>query len=356
MAEERFEEKTEPASPRRRQEARERGHVAKSQDLSSAVILLAALLALNLLGTNLLSDMMKGTKIVLGSMGEIDLDREGISGHAFAAGLFTAQILLPFLVLLAASALAIHLAQVGFLFAPDPLAPDPSRLDPAAGLQRIFSWRSLARLLFGLGKLAVICIVLVATLRGQTTNVLLLSEMQVGEIVRYLIDTGYLVSMRVALALLILGLLEYGYQRWQYEEDLRMSRQEVKEELKRMEGDPRIRERRRAVQRQLAQQRMMAAVPKAAVVITNPTELAIALQYDDGMAAPKVVAKGAELIAERIRSVALEHGIPIVERKPLAQALYHTVEVGKDIPSKFYEAVAEVLAYVYSLKPAVSLN
>ncbi len=350
MADERLEERTEPASPRKREESRERGHVARSQDLSAAVILLASLLAFWLYGEELMSDLMNGTISVLGSMGEWEIDPGGIAGHSLVMGLYVARLLLPFLLVVSAGALAVHLLQVGFLFTTTPLEADLARLNPVEGIQRILSLRGLARLFFGMGKMAVILTVVVATLYGQRINVWVLAEMEVGGIARYLFDIGFLVSLRVVIALLILGILEYGYQRWQYEQDLRMTRQEVKEELKRMEGDPRIRERRRQVQRSLAQQRMMAAVPRAAVVVTNPTELAIALEYEEHMPAPKVVAKGADFVAERIRAVAMEHRIPIVERKPLAQALFATVQVGQEIPAKFYEAIAEILAYVYSLK------
>lgn len=354
MAEERYEEPTEPASPRKRQESRERGHVARSQDLAAAVILVAALLALEWFGPGMMRDFLEGTRRVFETAGELDLDREGIGAGALEIGALVARLTIPFLLLVAAAALAIHLAMVGFLFAPDPLAPDPARLDPIAGLGRLFSARGLARLVFGLAKLSVLGVVVVWTLRGKGTQLLVLSEMEVGGIVRYLLEAGFVLSMRLALAMLVLGLLEYAYQRWQYELDLRMSRQEIKEELRRMEGDPKIRERRRQIQRQLAMQRMMAAIPKAAVVITNPTELAIALQYEESMSAPTVLAKGADLVAARIRELAHEHGIPIVERKPLAQAMFAAVKVGQEIPNKFYEAVAEVLAYVYSLRGAPS--
>lgn len=350
MPDESNDEKNQPASPRRREEARERGHVAKSQDLSAAVILLAALITLNYIGQDLVSDLASGMTGIFQSLGELELERDDVGGWAFVAGAFTARLILPILLLLAGAALVIQLAQVGFLYAPDPLAPDLERLDPVAGFGRMFSLRAMMRMAFGIAKLTVLAFVVYQSLRGQAGTVLALSEMEVGGIVRYLIEIAWTVSLRVAIALLILGILEYSWQRYQYEQDLRMSHAEVKEELKRMEGDPRLRERRRQIQRQLATQRMMAAVPKAAVVITNPTHLAVALQYDDTMPAPRLVAKGADLIAEKIRTLAHEHRIPLVERKPLAQAIYHGVDVGQEIPAKLYEAVAEVLAYVYSLK------
>jgi flagellar biosynthetic protein FlhB len=163
-------------------------------------------------------------------------------------------------------------------------------------------------------------------------------------------ELAFTLGLRMAIALLILAIIDYVYQRWRNEQDLKMTKEEVREELKRMDGDPTLKRRRREIQMQMAIRRIKTAVPKADVIITNPTELAIAIQYDsDTMRAPKVVAKGADLMAKRIRELAIENGVPIVERKPLARALYQTVDVGQEIPGKFYKAVAEILAYVYEL-------
>jgi flagellar biosynthetic protein FlhB len=178
-----------------------------------------------------------------------------------------------------------------------------------------------------------------------------MAGMAVPEAALFLTQTLFWTTMKVAIALLVLAILDYGFQRWKFEQDLRMTPQEVREEMKNLEGDPQVAARRRQVQRQLAQSRVSAAVPKADVVITNPTELAVAIQYDpEEMAAPIVVAKGAGAVAQRIRKLALEHNVPIVEKKPLAQALYKEVDIGHPIPHDKYAAVAEVLAYVYQLK------
>jgi flagellar biosynthetic protein FlhB len=355
MAEERSDERTEPATPRRREEARERGHVARSSDLSSAVVLLAAVLALEFTGPSLVRGLQSAAVGVFGNLGSVDGAPENLLLHY--GGIATAVFLgfLPFLAVVVAAALGVNLFQVGFLLTADPLVPKPSKLDPIAGLGRIFSVRSAVRLLVGLLKVLALGLVVYWTIWSERTRLAGLMGLGFEEILAYAAGIMFTLSLRAVLLLLVLGILEYGYQRWQYERDLRMSKQEVREELKRYEGDPKIRERRRAIQRQLALQRMMQKVPKATVVITNPTHLAVAVEYDaSSMAAPVVVAKGAELLARRIREVAAEHGVPVVERRELAQALYRSVEVGQSIPVELYQAVAEVLAYVFRLKGAAS--
>ncbi len=351
MAEEQDAERTEPASARKREESRRQGHVARSADLSAAVVLLAAVLSLEFGGRLFAGGLAAGLKGVLGGLAAVDGDREQLLLQV--GGAFTSSLLgiLPFLASVCAAALAAGLVQSGFLFTTAPLAPDLQRLHPLAGLGRIFSLRSAARLLAGLLKLGTVALVVWLTLWGERARLLELGRRPVEEILGTGTALLLKVGLRAALALLVLGLLEYGYQRWQYERDLRMSKQEVREELKRYEGDPRIRERRRAVQRQLALQRMMSQVPRATVVITNPTHLAVALAYDAAaMDAPVVVAKGADLLAARIREVAAEHGVPLVERKELARALFRAAEVGQTVPADLYRAVAEILAYVYRLR------
>lgn len=351
MAEERYDERTEPATPRRREEARERGHVARSADLSSAVILLAAVLALQFFGKRLVDGLFGATTAVLEHMAEVDGSAQNLLLHfggAFMAGLLG---FIPFILFIVVAAIGVNLAQVGFLFSTEPMAPNLDRLDPVAGLGRMFSTRSVARMATGLLKLSAVGLVVFLTIWSERSRLVGLMGHAFEEIVKY--GTGIMLTLafRAVLVLLVLAIFEYGYQKWQYERDLRMSKQEVREELKRFEGDPKIRERRRTIQRQLAMQRMMQKVPKATVVITNPTHLAVAVEYrKEEMEAPVVVAKGAEHLARRIREIALDHGVPVVERRELAQALYRGVEVGQAIPVELYQAVAEILAYVYRLK------
>lgn len=354
MAEERDEERTEPASPRRREEARERGQVARSADLSSAVILLAAVLALQFLGRPLIGGLFASAASVLEGLALVDGDPATLLAQF--GGAFTAVLLgfLPFVGIVLAAALAANLVQVGFLFTAKPLAPDLDRINPVSGLARLFSARGLLRLVAGLLKLALVGLVVFWTLWAERVRLVELSGRGFEPILGIAVDLMSVLSLRAAIALLVLALFEYGVQRWQYERDLRMSKQEVREELKRYEGDPRIRERRRAIQQQLALQRMLLGVPEATVVVTNPTHLAVAIRYEKSMEAPVVVAKGAEQLARRIRESALDHAVPVVERKDLARSLYRTVDVGQSIPPGLYQAVAEILAYVYRLKGLAS--
>lgn len=351
MPEERFEERTEPATQRRRDEARERGHVARSMDLNAAIVLLSALLALNFFGRSWIDGILGELQQALENFGSVDVDRDDVGALLMRSASAMGLAMLPFLAMVVIGGLAGNFLQIGFLFTGHPLIPTLEKMDPIAGLQRIFSRRSAVRLVVDVLKTAAIGVVVFWTIWGERHALAALMERELGSIVRYLVEMMFLVSMRAILVLLLLAFLDYAYQRFQYEQDIRMSRQEVREELKRYEGDPKIRERRRAIQRQIAMQRMMARVPKATVVITNPTELAIALEYDkEKMDAPTVTAKGAGLLAQRIREVATENSVPVIQRPEVARVLYKTVDVGQQIPAELYQAVAEILAYVYRLK------
>jgi flagellar biosynthetic protein FlhB len=203
----------------------------------------------------------------------------------------------------------------------------------------------------GLFKVLIVSLVAFWSLYHRRDEILGVSALDLPQIAAFVVDITLWTSLKIGIALLILAALDYGYQRWKHEQDLRMTPQEVREEMKNLQGDPQVIARRRQVQRQLALHRISSAVPKADVVVTNPTELAVAIQYDStNMRAPIVVAKGAGAVAARIRRIALEHGVPVLERKPLAQALYKDVELNRPIPEKMYAAVAELLAYVYQLK------
>lgn len=346
MPEERYETATEPATPRRRQEARERGHVARSADLSAAAVLLAAMLALSFFGDTLCANITSYAKQIWSTLREADMSHENAVPFLLGVIWFTVKMLLPIVLMIMAFALAANLAQTGFVFSSYPLIPNLEKLNPISGLQRIFSVRSLVRLLASIFKIAVIAAVTWVTLRGEKMRLAVLGDVSTGAIARTVTDLALLVGFRAALALLALAILDYGYQRWQYEQDIRMSRKEIQEELRRLEGDPKIRERRRAIQRHIARQRMMAQVPKATVVITNPTEIAVALKYDRKEPAPRVVAKGTGLLAERIRKIAEENNVPIHQDAALARGLFKAVDVGQFIPVQFWKAVIEILTYL----------
>jgi flagellar biosynthetic protein FlhB len=246
---------------------------------------------------------------------------------------------------------AVNVGQSGLLFLPHKLAFDFSRINPMKGLGRLFAVANFMRLAFGIFKVLVVAAVALWSLWGRKEMILGLSGLPVYEVAASIASLTLWTCLRIGVALAVLAVLDYFYQRYKHEQDLRMTPQEVREELKMLQGDPQIVARRRAVQRQLVLHRLAHAVPQADVVVTNPTELAVAVRYDaQTMAAPVVVAKGAGLLAQRIRRLALENEIPVVERKPLAQILYRDVDVNAPIPAGQYAAVAEVLKYVYELK------
>jgi len=249
------------------------------------------------------------------------------------------------------AAIGSNLGQIGFLFLPDKLSFDGSRINPLAGVKRLFAMSNFVRLGFGIFKIAVIGTVGVVSVWADIENVMRITSATPIAIGAFLVEIVLWTCLKIGIALLILALMDYAYQVWKYEEDLKMTHQEMKDEVKQLQGDPQMVARRRAVQRQLVLNRIKSGVPKADVVVTNPTELAIAIQYDpETMAAPVVVAKGAGVLAQRIRRMALENGIPIVERKELAQALYKQADVNQQIPADQYAAMAEVLKYVYELQ------
>lgn len=344
-------EKSQEPTPHRRQKAREEGSVARSHDLASAALLLAGLGALWLSGGSLMEFLAGFARRNLGGKAWLEADTAFAVAQWNSTLAELARHLLPLIGLILLAAVAVNVGQIGFFFLPSKVGMDLNRINPLAALRRMFSLDNAVRLVFALGKLILIGGIAVVCVYQELPQVLGLSGLRVPQLALSTWQLVFGTALKIALALFVLALADYGYQFWRHEQDLRMTPQEVREELRNLEGDPQIVARRRTVQRQLVLQRLSQTVPKADVVVTNPTELAVAIQYDpEKMAAPIVVAKGAGVLAQQIRRIALEHGIPILERKPLAQALYREVEVNHPIPHDKYAAVAEVLAYVYHLK------
>jgi flagellar biosynthetic protein FlhB len=260
-------------------------------------------------------------------------------------------IILPLMLVIAVAGVAANYIQIGFLFTLEPLSPKFSRLNPASGLKRLVSLRSVTELIKSLFKLSVVGLVGFLIVRHDIRIIPCLVQLDCRGIFVFICKAGFEICLFTCLAMIFMAVLDYAYQKWQYEQDLRMTKEEIKEEMKQNEGNPMVKSRLRSIQKEMARHRMMDAVPTADVVITNPTRLAIALQYDsEDMSAPKVVAKGAGFIAARIREIANSSGVPVVENRPLAQTLFKAVEIGEFIPVNLYRAVAEVLAYVYRLK------
>lgn len=344
------ETRTEPATARKRDEERNKGNVARSQDLNTSVILLSALLLLYFFGDAIRASMTDSVRVLLGSMGTAELTLGNLRGGVNSGGLRLMLGMAPLMIGLFLVAILVNLSQVGFILTGEPMSPKPEKLNPITGMKKFFTKRSLVKLLGSLFKLLGISVVLYVTVTEMSDRVFPLMGSDASEIFAFIASASFTVGIRMALVLLILSLFDLVYQRWQYEQEIKMTKQEVKDELKRAEGDPKTRERRIRAQRDIARQRMMHQVPEADVVITNPTHLACAIRYDaETMGAPILLAKGAGFIAQRIREIAAEHGIPIIEKKPLAQALFKSVEIGGPIPLDMYQAVAEILAYVYQL-------
>jgi flagellar biosynthesis protein FlhB len=344
-------EKKHEASPHKRQQAREKGQVARSQDLGSSLVLLCVVIVLWSWGPRVAAVI---AEIMTASYTQVrywNTDARAASGYVASSVQQCLWVLLPIMLSVVGVVLVNNWFQQGFLFLPDKIGMDWKRIDPIAGTKRLFDLPNLARLGFGLLKIGLVTTVILAGLWGRWDTIIQAQLLTVGEIGQLVWNTTMDMCMRTALVLLMLAILDYGFQWWKMEQDLKMTDEELREEMKMMNGDPQIMARRRAVQRQLMMNRMQNDVPTADVVITNPTELAIAIRFDpQTMPAPIVVAKGAGHVAARIRKLALDSGVPVVERKPLAQTLFKHVDIGQAIPVEQYAAVAEVLRYVYQLQ------
>jgi flagellar biosynthetic protein FlhB len=344
-------EKKHEATPYRRQKAREEGQVARSQDLGSALTLLASVMSLWWFGPTLAEVLAETMRASFTQERFWQVSERSIAGWMGECVVGCLWGLSP---LLAAVCLVIVLnnwGQSGIIFLPDKLSIDLKRISPLSGLKRLVDIPNAVRIGFGVLKVLLVGAVIALGLWGQWEAIQSSQMLSVGQIGSMVWGIVLDLGLRVAILLLVLALLDYGFQRWKFEQDIRMTDEEMREEMKMMNGDPQLIARRRAVQRQLVMNRMNNAVPESDVVITNPTELAVALRFDaETMPAPIVVAKGAGHAAARIRKIALDSGVPVIERKPLAQALFKHVEVGAMIPAEEYAAVAEVLRYVYQLK------
>jgi flagellar biosynthetic protein FlhB len=344
-------DKQHEATPHRREKAREEGQVPRSQDLGSAVLLLTGLLLLWYWGNDLALYLGNLFREQLGSQAWIKIDPNTAVERWVNTVLALGWAIVPMLGVLMLAAIGVNLSQTGILFLPSKLSLDVSHINPLTNAQRMFSVGSVVRIGFGLFKIMIISILAAVSLWNEHEHLLSLAELETPQVAMYLTSITLGTCIKIAAALVLLALFDYAYQYWKFEQDLMMTSQEMREEMKDQNGNPQIISRRRAVHRQLVQGKLKTAVPKADVIVTNPTELAIAIQYDiETMPAPIVLAKGAGVLAQQIRRLALERGIAIVERKELAQVLYKNVDIGKPIPVEQYAAVAEVLRYVYQLQ------
>lgn len=344
-------DKTEAPTARRREEAREQGQVARSPDVTAALLLLATLLLLNNTGGKIVLAMKQFLEKMLSGASLNDFD-PGVALRSFASALGDVGIAMsPLLAGIVIVGILGNILQVGLVLNFARLTPNFEALNPARGFSKIFgSGFKPVPTLINIAKLVVLSLVAYSALHGKIGLIVKAQGMAFEKVFRLGSTVIYAIALRLAIALLVIALLEYIYKRWKLEQDLKMTKSEVKEEMRRMEGDPKIKQRRRQLAMQRLQQKLKKDVPTADVVVTNPTHFAVALKYDKAtMRAPRVVAKGQDFLAQRIREIAIEHGVSILERKPLARALYQNVEVGQEVPEEFYAAIAEILAYVYEL-------
>lgn len=343
-------EKTEKATPRRIKEARRKGQVARSTDLTGALCLLAMVALFYAIKDQFILDLQRYLTGYFRDVAHLTFEKSPLMLLKNAA-MFYLQLVALFIGVSMVAVIVSNLAQVGFLFSPEALKPKLTTLNPMSGLQRMFSTRSLVELVKSILKFTIIGGVTYSLIKANLNDLLLVFTRTPEGIYQIIIGFILKVAWWGALAYLGLALFDYLYQRYEYNKSLKMAKQEVKEEFKQSEGDPLIKSRQRELRRSMSLNKIISDVPQATVVVTNPTHLAVALRYRQGeMPAPKVVAKGAGWLAERIKEIARENGVPVMENKELARFLYENVDVDQEIPLEIYQAVAQILALVYRLK------
>ncbi len=343
-------EKTEEPTPHKLREARKKGQIAKSKDLTSAVMLIVAFNVLKSTAPDMWEKMVDINLMALGQIGE--------EFTVSTVGYILQEALSTFLLALAplfganvAVAIIMETLQTGFLLSMGPLEPQLNKLNPLEGVKKYFSLKQYIELVKSIIKMTVVILILWGALKEQFKFVLISQQISLMQLMAIAGEIVMTTVTRVALFFFAIAIFDYFYQRYEYMKGLKMTKKEIKDEYKRLEGDPMVKQRQKEAQRNMSQGRQMGAVPESDVVVTNPIHIAIAIQYTPNkMKAPKVVAKGMRLVASEIKRIAELHFIPIVENPPLARSLYKTTEAGSDVPPPFYKAVAEILAFVYNLK------
>jgi len=345
-------ERTEAPTPHRIAEARRKGQVARSVEVNTALVLVTGFWMMGPMTQRLASELGALTRDCLSSLAVRDeLSVTGLLRGGIDWGLHFGLVLAPFIAALVVTGVGASVLQTGLLFSFEGLKPNLNKLNPLAGLRRMFSKQGAIELAKASLKIAVVAAVAYSGIRKVYPELLTLPHHGLAFCWATWQGIALDLGLRIGMTFMGLALIDYLLQRRQWWDGLRMTREELREEMRQSEGDPKLKGRLRQRQRYLAQSRMMAAVPKADVVVTNPTHYAVALKYDGKtMSAPTVTAKGQRLIAQKIKDLARQHRVPIIENKPLAQALFKSVEVGREIPGNLYDAVAGVMAYVYSLK------
>ena len=342
-------DKTEEPTAKKRADAKKKGQVGRSTDMNAAFVLLMGFTILRILWESIYQKIAAYATYIFTHLNQ-PVDTENILRIVIGIIELLAQTALPIMIAIMFIGLAVNLYQVGLNFNTEAIGFKPEKLNPINGFGRIFSKRSLMELAKSLMKIAIIGFFLYDFLSDHLMEMPQFIYFDLPTSLAQISDIIFKMAFEVVGVIMIVGFIDYAYQKWQTTQDLKMSKQEVKDEAKQSEGDPQIKGKIKQKQRQMAMARMMQEVPKADVIVTNPTHFAVALKYDKSMPAPQIVAKGQDLVARRIKELAAENKVPIVENKPLARALYASVEVGELVPAELYQAVAEVLAYVYRLK------
>jgi len=325
--------------------------VARSQELSSAVILCLGIVTIYLLGPVLIEQLMQIMGYIFSEAPNIRTDMNSIQA-LLSSNILTFFFLMgPLLIILVVIAYGINVLQVGILFTGKPLEPKLDKLNIVNGLKRLFSSRSLFQLVRDVVKLVLIAAIGYMSVKAQMDTFFTMSDKPVAVFAVVMGKMALKTCLQIGVAILFLALLDYAYQKYDFEKSIKMSKQDIRDEMKDTEGSPQTKARVRQIQREMSRRRMMQEIPKADVVVTNPTHIAVALKYDqEEMSSPMVIAKGERLVAEKIKKIAREADVPVVENKPLARALFNLCDIGSYVPGKLYRAAAEVLAYVYRLK------
>ncbi|MDH4098957.1 MAG: flagellar biosynthesis protein FlhB [Nitrospirota bacterium] len=350
-------ERTERATDKKREEARKKGQVARSQEVLSALVLFGGMMTLYFMGAYIVHQMASYMKPALVQSTSLHLNQANVYGLLIKHLSNLLYMLIPLWLVVIMLGVAGNIMQVGVSFSSEVLSPKFERLDPIKGLKNIFSVRTLMEAAKSLLKVGFLAYASWWLIKKQIAEFPALTHLSVWDILVYTGKFSFRLFLVLGVVMVAIAVIDYAIQKYNFEKSIRMTKKEIRDEMKESEGDPQVKARIRSLQREMAKKRMMQEVPKADVVITNPTHFAIAIKYDPlSMAAPQVVAKGTELIAQKIKEIAKEHKVPVVENKPLAQTLYKTVEIGQFIPPNLFQAVAEVLAYVYKLKKKIPGN
>lgn len=346
-------ERTESATPKRREEARKKGQIPRSRDLSAAAVLMTAGVALSTFGGQLGGDLYALMRRSLTLSRDQALDASQLLPTFASAAADALLACLPLFGLIVLAALLAPLVLGGWSFSTEALMPQFNRLNPFAGIKRMFAMRSVIELMKALAKFGVVAVIAALVLWKDAPALLALGRESTAEAIVHAVKLSGSALILISAGMLLIAGFDVPYQLWQYAKQLKMTREEVRREMKESDGSPEVKGRIRQLQQQMARQRMMQDVPKADVIVTNPTHFAVALRYDEKrMRAPVVVAKGADLVAARIREVANEHAVPIFEAPPLARVLYKNVDIGGEVPASLYVAVAQVLTYIFQFRAA----